>query len=134
MTSVFQPLSCHTDVICRTFTFRLKSYQLHTFQDHFNLTISHLQMHFDEIEANDFWKHCCQRRNCSWWPQCFQLYRDFSGFCHDVFKVVYCCMWERVKIIILSIQPYFAVCPPFILIYIHKKAEAMSLHLKPNGG
>ena len=31
------------------------------------LTLSHLQTHFDAIAADDFWKHCGQRWNCSSW-------------------------------------------------------------------
>ena len=62
------------------------------------LTLSRLQTHFDAISAGDFWKHCGQRWNCSWWAispfaimslTLFTIfYGDFSGFCHYVYKVV----------------------------------------------
>ena len=32
-----------------------------------HLTLSHMQTHYEAIAADDFWKHCGQGQNCSWW-------------------------------------------------------------------
>ena len=66
-----------------------------------NLSLSHLQRHFDAIAAVEFWKYCGKSRNCSWWaisPLATMFstsfnnyaifYGNFSGFCH---YVLVCC-------------------------------------------
>ena len=70
---------------------------------HAYLTLSYLQTHFYAIAADDFWKHCGQRRNCSWWAisplaTMFQLYltvklsfmQMFRVFATFVFEVICC--------------------------------------------
>ena len=75
------------------------------------LTLSHIYRRFLTTSAVDnFWKHCDKIRNCSkraishfatvfstLFNNSTLLSWDFSHFCKDVFKVVCCCMWERVN-------------------------------------
>ena len=69
-----------------------------------NLSLSLIQTLFIASAADDIWKHCCKRRNCS---QCVQLYlklnlniKILSIFFARLFKshlLQMCCMWERVN-------------------------------------
>ena len=68
-----------------------------------DLTLSHSETHSDTFAADDLWKRCDKRRNCSWWAisplatmfsTLFNDYTlicgDISHFCQYVFKVVSC--------------------------------------------
>ena len=65
------------------------------------LTLSLIQMKFDTSAADDFWKHCDKRRNCSWsisrFAIMYNLYSNFIAifetipqFWQDLFKIVCC--------------------------------------------
>ena len=56
------------------------------------LTLSQRYMHFDTIAADNFWKHCGQRWNCSWWAisplaTMFQLYLTIKLSFIAIFQV-----------------------------------------------
>ena len=76
-----------------------------------------MQTLFDAIAADDFWKQCGQRWNCSWWaisllatrfstlftntPSFTEIFR-FLSLCFRSHLQRNRCMWERVKWHILN--------------------------------
>ena len=99
----FSVFNLHLFVVCKCFQFRLvlkyavcrqgwfKLPYKH-FQTLSNFTLSKTSPDFYVSAVQVFWKHCGNRRNCSFLP----VWRSFCHF-HQIWKCLKFVVWERVN-------------------------------------